>query len=73
VSELIRFTQGDRLIGTASLDDLERVLACDAAVPRDVVFRALISYTRRHQLLGTAVSRATGEAYTWEVVDEDEF
>jgi hypothetical protein len=73
VTELIRFTQGDRPIGTASLDDLERVVACDESVPRDVVFQALVSYTRRHQLLGTATSRATGQTYGWEVVDEDEF
>jgi hypothetical protein len=73
VSELIRFTQGDRLVGTACLDDQERVLACDASVPRDVVFRALIAYTRRHQLMGAAASRTTGQSYAWEVVDEDEF
>jgi len=71
--ELMRITQGKLLTGRVLLDSLERVLKHDARIPRDVVLKALVLYTRRHRLLGETVSREDGRTYAWDVLDEDEW
>jgi hypothetical protein len=71
--ELMRISEGGFLVGRVLLDGLERVLKHDAAVPRDVVLKALVLYTRRGQLLGEVVSRENGRTYAWDVLDEDEW
>ena len=73
VSEILRITEGDFVVGDVRLDGLERVLECDAGVPRDVVLKALVLYTRRNVLVGEVVSRENGRTYAWDVLDEDEF
>ncbi len=71
--EILRITEGDFVVGDVLLDGLERVLTCDAAVPRNVALKALVLYTRRNVLIGEVVSRANGRTYAWDVLDEDEF
>ena len=71
--ELLRISEGEFAVGDVLLDGLERVLKCVAGVPRDVVLKALVLYTRRNQLLGEVVSRENGRTYAWDVLDEDEW
>src|ERR1700722_10946362 len=73
VSEILRISEGDFVVGDVLLDGLERVLRCDAGVPRDVVLKALVLYTRRNILIGEVVSSTNGRTYAWDVLDEDEF
>jgi hypothetical protein len=70
--EILRISQGGCAVGDVLLDGLERVLRRDAAIPRDVVLKALVLYTRRHVLIGEVVSREDGRTYAWDVLDEDE-
>ena len=71
--EILRISQGGCVVGDVLLDGLERVLRRDAAIPRDVVLKALVLYTRRNVLLGEVVSREDGRTYAWDVLDEDEW
>ena len=71
VSEILRITEGDFVVGDVLLDDVERVLERGAGVPRDVVLKALVLYTRRNILIGEVVSRENGRTYAWDVLDED--
>jgi hypothetical protein len=71
VSEIIQVFHGEALLGQLCLDDTDRVLKCDRAVPRDVAFKILVLATRRHQLTGELTGR-DGQVYSWDVVDEDE-
>jgi hypothetical protein len=73
VSERILISEGETPIGAIHLDVLERVLKCDAGIPRDVAFKALVLYTRRGWLTGETVSRENGRTYAWDVLDEDEW
>jgi hypothetical protein len=71
--ELIRISEEGFPIGDVLLDGLERVLKHDGRIPRDVVLKALVLYTRCGQLVGEAASRENGRTYAWDVIDEDEW
>lgn len=71
--EILRISEGGFPVGDVLLDGLERMLKSGAGVPKDVVFKALVLYTRRGQLIGEVVSRENGRTYAWDVLDEDEW
>jgi hypothetical protein len=73
VSEVIQVYRGEALVGNITLDDLERVLTADPAIPRDVVLKVVVLASRCHQLAGEVVSRLDRQRYSWDVVDSDEF
>ncbi len=71
VSEIIEVFHGDALVGLICLDDTDRVLKRDPAIPRDVAFKVLVLATRASQLVGELTGR-DGRLYSWDVLDEDE-
>lgn len=71
VSEIIEVYHGESLVGHICLDDTDRVLRRDPAIPRDVAFKVLILATRASQLVGELTGR-DGRLYSWDVLDEDE-
>jgi hypothetical protein len=67
-TETIRVTRGRSFVGDILVAEEYRVLRADSAVPKDVVLKALVQFTRAPELSGELRGR-DGRAYGWMVVD----
>ncbi len=72
VSEVIVVYRGEERLGRICLDDSDKVLSRDEAIPPYVALKVLLLATRAFQLNGSLVCRADGLTYSWDVIDEDE-
>ena len=71
----LRVAEGTRFLGEVLLDECDRVWRHARNIPKDVVLKVLVAYTRQSQTYGKVSGRKDGRDYYWLVVDEeaDEF
>ena len=68
----IRVARGPQFIGEILLDDKEQVWQHATCIPRDIVLKVLVLYTRRAQTCGKLTGLKDKLDYYWLTADEDE-
>ncbi len=68
VQTVLRVSRGENYVGDILLDGRNRVWRHADTIPSEIVFKALVSYTRRDETCGELVSRGDGMTYLWFVV-----
>jgi len=67
----LRVAEGTRFLGEVLLDGSDRVWRHARNIPKDVVLKVLVAYTRQCQNFGKVTGRKDGRDYYWLAVDED--
>ena len=68
VRTVLRVSEEGRYAGDILLDGEDRVWRHARTIPRDVVLRVLLHYTRQGEVCGKLERRADGRTYLWFVV-----
>jgi len=61
----------DGLVGEIILDDRDRVVHAGSDIPKDVVLKALVAFTRCNEEAGWVRSRQDHRLYSWQVMGLD--
>jgi hypothetical protein len=69
-STILHVTRGKVFLGEIILDKHDRVRHADRGIPKDVVLKALLQYTRGDELSGTIPGR-DGKSYGWQFISWD--
>ena len=67
---ILHVTRGKVFLGEIILDGKDRVRQADHGIPRDVVLKALVLYTRGNDLTGSIDGR-DGKSYRWQFIGWD--
>ena len=67
-TETIRVTRGRAFVGDLLVGEEHRLLQADATVPKDVVLKALVQFTREPELAGELWGR-DGRQYSWMLLE----
>jgi hypothetical protein len=67
---ILHVTRGKVFLGEIILDDRDRVRQADRGIPKDVVLKALVLYTRGDDLAG-AIAGRDGKSYRWQFIGWD--
>jgi hypothetical protein len=67
----LRVAEGTRFLGEVLLDGSDRLWRHARNIPKDVVLKVLVAYTRQLLNFGKVTGRKDGRDYYWLVVDEE--
>jgi hypothetical protein len=66
-STIIHVARGKVFVGEIILDAQDRVRHADRGIPRDVVLKTLVTYTRTDDVSGPLLG-ANGKSYRWQLI-----